>query len=365
MRGETNQSCLQVYPSWYALYTKHQHEKTVARNLLCKGFETFLPLYATAHDWKDRTKILYAPLFPCYVFIKGAIERRLDILTTPGVHALVSNGGQPAEIPAAEIEGIRQVMGSGAHVEPYPFLKCGDWVRVRCGPLAGIHGVLVRIKTIYRLVLSVEMLGKAAAVEIDAVLTERLNEKSRGVHGLSHGGPAYADAGNQQVANSPGHSALRQDSGSGCERRISGLTLCSVCWPLFPRRSYDVALGRETHAPDAPVSRIVSAKASRSEDSETSSNVSNKPQPELAKPDELGLPRPHVLQDAAAHARVVPPSIFDGITPPIGSVSERLAVSGPNAPPLGIVQPQSQVGAPRSALQAESLCSALNPCAPR
>lgn len=84
-----------------------------------------------------------------------------------------------SSILASEIEAIRRAMGSGAHVEPHPLLKCGDWVRVKCGPLAGIRGVLVRKKNAYRLVLSVEMLGKAAAVEVDAVLTERLTRSHR------------------------------------------------------------------------------------------------------------------------------------------------------------------------------------------
>ena len=94
-------------------------------------------------------------------------------------------------------------MISGAQVEPHPFLKCGDWVRVKCGPLKGLQGILVRSKTIYRLVLSVEMLGKAAAVEIDAVSIERLNEKPSGVHSSSHAvAPAYAESRKQRVANS-------------------------------------------------------------------------------------------------------------------------------------------------------------------
>ncbi len=173
-------------PSWYALYTKHQHEKTVARNLTSKGFEIFLPLYATIRNWKDRVKLVNLPLFPCYVFLKGNLERRLDIVSTPGVHALVSNAGQPAAIPAAELEGIRQAVGSGARVEPHPFLKCGDWVTVKCGPLAGIQGVMVRKKSVCRLVLCVEMLGTAAAVEVDAVSIERLNEKLSTAHNFSH-----------------------------------------------------------------------------------------------------------------------------------------------------------------------------------
>jgi transcription antitermination factor NusG len=158
--------------SWYAVYTRHQHEKTVAQILTGKGFNTFLPLYATTHDWKDRTKALTLPLFPCYVFLKGGIERRLQIITTPGIYGLVSSAGQPAAIPDIEIEAIRRVIESGTRVEIHPFLKCGSWVRVKCGPLAGIEGILVRKKNVSRLVLNVEILGTAAAIEVAAFQVE-------------------------------------------------------------------------------------------------------------------------------------------------------------------------------------------------
>jgi transcription antitermination factor NusG len=161
--------------SWYALYTRHQHEKMVEQVLTNKGFDTFLPLYATTHNWKDRTKALTLPLFPCYVFLKGGIERRLQILTTPGIYGLVSSGGQPAAIPDIEIEAIRRVVESGVRVEAHPYLKCGNRVRVKCGPLAGIEGILVRKKNISRLVLSVEILGTAAAIEVAAFQVEAVN----------------------------------------------------------------------------------------------------------------------------------------------------------------------------------------------
>jgi transcription antitermination factor NusG len=157
---------------WYALHTRHQHEKMVDQILTNKGFNTFLPLYATTHNWKDRTKALSLPLFPCYVFLKGGIQRRLQILTTPGIYGLVSSAGQPAAIPDIEIEAIRRVLESGTRVEAYPFLKCGNWVRVKCGPLTGIEGILVRKKNISRLVLSVEILGTAASIEVAAFQVE-------------------------------------------------------------------------------------------------------------------------------------------------------------------------------------------------
>jgi len=161
--------------SWYAVYTRHQHEKTIARNLTTKGFETLVPLYQVRRRWQDRFKVLSLPLFPCYVFIRGSLERRLDIITTPGLHSFVLSAGQPASIPPAEIDAIRQSAESGVSVEPHPFLKSGEWVRVKSGPLEGIQGILVRKKTQSLLVLSVAMLGKSAAVEIDAFEVEHLS----------------------------------------------------------------------------------------------------------------------------------------------------------------------------------------------
>jgi len=158
---------------WSALYTRYQHEKAIAQILTNKGFDVFLPLYPVEHRWKDRNKRLLLPLFPCYVFLHGGLERRLDILVTPGIHRFVETGNQPAVIPEVEIQQIREAIQKNVRVEPYPFLKCGDWVRVKAGPLEGLEGFLVRRKTGARLVLSVELLGRSAAVEVDASVIER------------------------------------------------------------------------------------------------------------------------------------------------------------------------------------------------
>jgi len=159
---------------WHALYTRHQHENVVAQALLCKGFEVFLPQYRAIHRWKDRRKELILPLFPNYVFIRGGLDRALILVTTPGIHSLVSWGGRPANIPPQEIEAVRRLVESSLQVEPHPFLKCGDRVRIKSGPLEGIEGILVRKTHGFRLVLSVEMLSKSAAVEVDVAIVERL-----------------------------------------------------------------------------------------------------------------------------------------------------------------------------------------------
>jgi transcription antitermination factor NusG len=93
-----------------------------------KGFQTFLPLYAKARRWKDRIKLIHFPLFPCYVFLHTAAGsdfsgRKLNIISTPGVHKFVSNAGQPVVIPSDEVESIRRAAESGATIEPHSILK--------------------------------------------------------------------------------------------------------------------------------------------------------------------------------------------------------------------------------------------------
>ena len=154
--------------AWCALFTCHQHEKSVAYGLTAKGFEAFVPLYDSMRRWKDRKKLVSLPLFPCYVFVRGALTRRLQAVTTPGVHMIVSTGDQVAVIPEEEIEAIRRIIRGPYRVEPHPFLKCGVRVRVKRGALEGVEGILLRKKNLCRLVLSVDMMAQSIAVEIDA-----------------------------------------------------------------------------------------------------------------------------------------------------------------------------------------------------
>ena len=169
---------LDTHNSWYALYTRHQHEKCVHQVLTGKGLEAFLPLYTTAHQWKDRVKRVSLPLFPCYVFLRGPLFQWLPVLSTPGVHSIVGCGGQPALISNVEIEAIRRVVESPTNVEPHPFLKCGDRVRVTAGPLRGLEGLLLRKKNWCKLLLSVEMLQRSVAVEVDATMVQRVGGRN-------------------------------------------------------------------------------------------------------------------------------------------------------------------------------------------
>jgi transcription antitermination factor NusG len=163
---------------WNAIYTRHQHEKTVAENLARIGVEVFLPTYNVIRQWTDRKKCVSLPLFPCYVFLRASSGRRGQILATPGVHSFVIFGGRPADIPDLELAAIRKAVESSLQVEPHPFLQCGDWVRVNSGPLVGIEGILVRKKGSHRLILSLQLLGKSMAVEVDAFTIQPLAHRA-------------------------------------------------------------------------------------------------------------------------------------------------------------------------------------------
>ena len=160
--------------TWHVLHTQYQHEKNVARALVGKGFEVLLPLYTGVHRWKDRKKQLSLPLFPCYVFVQSPPDRWLPILSTPGVHNVVAFGGTPSIIPYPEIEAVRRISEGPLKAEPHPFLQCGDRVRLIEGPLLGLEGLLVRKKSLWKFLVSVEMLQRSVAVEVDCSMVERI-----------------------------------------------------------------------------------------------------------------------------------------------------------------------------------------------
>ncbi|HTR48139.1 MAG TPA: UpxY family transcription antiterminator [Verrucomicrobiae bacterium] len=161
-------------PRWYAVYTKHQHEKKSADLLARKGLEVYLPLYESVRQWRDRKKTLNVPLFPGYVFLRSTLDNRLEILTTPGIFFIVATAGHACSLPDREIESMKTLTTSHAAIEPHPYLKSGDHVRIRRGPLAGVSGILTWVRNQHRVVLGVELLQKAVSVEVIASDLEKI-----------------------------------------------------------------------------------------------------------------------------------------------------------------------------------------------
>lgn len=154
------------YP-WYAIRTRSNQERLSATVLAAKGYDPFLPTYRVRRRWSDRVVVSELPVFSGYVFCRFDVKKRLPILTTPGVVSLVGFGTEPAAISDSEIEAIQSVLGSGLNAAPHPFLKEGQRIRVKCGALEGLEGILLKQKTEWRMVISVTMLQRSIAVEID------------------------------------------------------------------------------------------------------------------------------------------------------------------------------------------------------
>lgn len=153
--------------SWYALAVKPRHEKSCAWMLRSKGLEDFVPLYRQRRRWSDRMKEVELPLFPGYVFCRFVCAQRFAVLSTPGVAAIVGAGNKPVAIGETEIESLRSVVRSGLSAEPCPFLEAGTRVKIIDGPLEGLEGILLEAKQQQRLVLSVALLRRSVAVEVD------------------------------------------------------------------------------------------------------------------------------------------------------------------------------------------------------
>lgn len=154
-------------PAWYAVRVRPRAEKLVAAALRGKDYEEFLPLYRKRSRWSDRVKIIDSPLFPGYVFCRAGLSGHPPLVTTPSVIGILSFGGQPALISEQEIDAIKAILRSGLNSEPWPYLREGDHVRIISGSLTGIEGLLVRSKNDWRVVLSVDVLCRSIAVEID------------------------------------------------------------------------------------------------------------------------------------------------------------------------------------------------------
>jgi transcription antitermination factor NusG len=153
---------------WFAVYTTCRHEKRIAQHLSQREIEHYLPLYRTDRKWRDGSKVtLELPLFPSYLFVHIKRSERVSVLSIPGALAVVGGtGGEPASLPDTAIEALRT--GLNEHrIEPHPLLRVGQFARIRSGAFAGMEGIVVRKKTGFRVVLTLEQIMQSVAVELD------------------------------------------------------------------------------------------------------------------------------------------------------------------------------------------------------
>jgi transcription antitermination factor NusG len=165
---------------WYAVRVRNRHEKAVAAALRNKGFEEFLPIYQSRRQWNQRIVQIDLPLFPGYVFCRfDPSERRVPIATTPGVMAIVGFGGKAVPLEDTEMAGIQRVIELGIAAEPWKYMTAGQRVRIEHGSLAGLEGIFLAAKKKHRLLLSLSLLQRSVAIQIDAAAVAPVNASSR------------------------------------------------------------------------------------------------------------------------------------------------------------------------------------------
>lgn len=150
----------------------------MASHLTARGFESFLPMYKSRRHWSDRIREMEVPLFSSYVFCRFDPLNRFPVVSIPGIVHVVSVGKVPVAVDQNEIEAIQAAVNSGLHHEPCSYLRVGQRVRIEQGPLNGVQGILMSFKGNQRLVLSITLLQRSMAVQIDEAWARPLDEPS-------------------------------------------------------------------------------------------------------------------------------------------------------------------------------------------
>lgn len=160
---------------WFAVAVRTRWERAVESSIVSKGYTCFVPVFKERRRWSDRWKEIESPLFPGYVFSQLDIGNRLPVLTSPGVLYIVGTGRLPTPVDPEEISAIQLVARSGFVAKPHPYLQVGQAVSIGEGPLTGLRGFVLKIKSEAKLILSVTLLRRSIAVEIDKTCVSALN----------------------------------------------------------------------------------------------------------------------------------------------------------------------------------------------
>jgi transcription antitermination factor NusG len=153
---------------WFAVQVRARWESRVANLIAGKQLETLLPTYTAERRWSDRSKVVEAPLFPGYLFCRFDIHDRLPVLITPGVISVVGRGKTPIAVEESEISAIQKVILSGIQTQPWPYLEIGERVRIQHDILGGMEGILTSFKGHQRVTISVTLLRRSVALEVDS-----------------------------------------------------------------------------------------------------------------------------------------------------------------------------------------------------
>lgn len=154
-------------PEWYAIRVRSNRERVAADALHGRNLEVCLPMYREHRTSRNRPRLVELPLFSGYVFSRFDARDRLPILTVPGVVHIVGFGNDPQPIDPHEMASVFALVQTGWPAVPHPYLNVGNRIQLRFGPLRGVEGVVLAHKDETKLVMSVSLLQRSIAVDVE------------------------------------------------------------------------------------------------------------------------------------------------------------------------------------------------------
>lgn len=160
---------------WYVVRVKANAERKVAQGLAGRDFEVFLPVLRRVGG-RNRSKRIEVPLFPGYIFARFDGRAALSVLMCPGVLHILSRGSVPEPVDPIEMHALQTVTRLARSVEPLTTFTTGETVRISAGPLADVHGLVLRDNGGQRLIVSISLLRRSVAAEVEREWVEHLDQ---------------------------------------------------------------------------------------------------------------------------------------------------------------------------------------------
>ncbi|MBU0677870.1 MAG: hypothetical protein KJ626_07105 [Verrucomicrobia bacterium] len=155
---------------WVVIHARPRCEKKIVRYCEDRGLGVYLPLVEKEHRYGGRIRRFSSPLFKGYVFCAASADERMRLGQNSYVANLLTVLDQAQLV--SQLRQVRSALASGNRIEVMPYLKIGNQVRVTGGPMKGLEGVVARMKGEARVILNVDMIQQAVAVEVDFSLLE-------------------------------------------------------------------------------------------------------------------------------------------------------------------------------------------------
>ena len=164
--------------NWIVVRSKPRSEKIAYTQLIVRGIEAYLPLLKERRKWSDRKKWVEFPLFSSYLFARVEIKNSIFVLQTHGVSSLVKFGEEIAIVQDEVIAAIKLAIDGGYQLTPAEYFVAGNAVEVIEGPMAGVKGIVVKLKGKDRLVIKIDAIQQALSIDIDTRFIKNIKSKS-------------------------------------------------------------------------------------------------------------------------------------------------------------------------------------------